>query len=198
MEEKTQMVTQYIRIKMELCDYKKDTNLKFNRKVMETLNGFDYYLNRHLLIYGVVDYEHFVRTGETKASDWVEYLYVNEDGTTWEGITDNVVSILPTYMGLTDPKGWKFDKDYLTRPLHLYFYIKIVSKDVISEQEMLNLKGYISGQLSDGWGEGFEVHDIELVKRPKKGKAKVLRLVPHFEWDENKYEVVDRVERCDY
>ena len=109
----------------------------------------------------------------------VENEYVDLTEYMDEPLASKIETILlnPTYDNL------RFD--------NIYMLTTVVAKEELSEKEIKEVKDYISGQFSDGWGEGFEQREIE-VKPGYGGKGYEIYASP-WSFDDNWY--IERIEK---
>lgn len=161
------MITKYIKVPAYVFNQESD-DIKITRKFLRDNRAFEFVLNKKLLEYSV-DEEAFMGRGAillpdqrfkllprgtVRASDWMEWAH-EDDG------LDKIVSITTVCFNIED----KDNLEKLLRKgidekqeLKIYMYIKVEAKEELSKKETHNLLDYISGQLSDGWGENFSVH----------------------------------------
>lgn len=161
------MITKYIKVPAYVYD---DINIKITRKFLRDNNGFKYILNRNLLHYSL-DEDAFMGRGvillpdqtfkvlpkgTVRTSDWMEWA--SED----DGL-DKINSITTVCFNIEDTAKEDNLEELLlkgideNRELKIYMYLKVEAKEELSEEETDKLLDYISGQLSDGWGENFSV-----------------------------------------
>ena len=163
------MITKYIKVPAYVFS-RDDDDVKITRKFLSDHRGFEYVLNRKLLEYSLDDNafmgrgilllpgqpaKHLPR-GTVRASDWVAWVH-DDDG------LDNITSITTVCFNIEDKVKEENIKDLWIkstddkRELTVYMYLKVEAKEELSEEDTHNLLDYISGQLSDGWGENFSV-----------------------------------------
>lgn len=160
------MITKYIKVPAYMFTQDCD-NIKITRKFLDNKNDFEYVLNRKLLHYSL-DEEAFMGRGyillpdervrllpkgTVRTSDWMEWVH-EDDG------LDKIISITTVCFNIEDTDNLEelllkgIDKN---KELKIYMYLKVEAKEELSKEEIHNLLDYISGQLSDGWGENFSV-----------------------------------------
>lgn len=165
------MITKYIKVPAYVftrdCD-----NIKITRKFLYDNVGFEYFLNRKLLEYSLDEDAFmgrgaillpdervkFLPRGTVRASNWMEWAH-EDDG------LDKIISITTVCFNIEDTikeednlEELLLNKDIVeNRELKIYMYLKVEAKEELSKEETHNLLDYISGQLSDGWGENFSV-----------------------------------------
>lgn len=163
------MITKYIKVPAYVFTQDCD-NIKITRKFLRNNNDFEYVLNRKLLHY-ILDEDAFMGRGyillpderikllpkgTVRTSDWMEWAH-EDDG------LDKIVSITTVCFNIEDNLTEKELEKLLlkgidkNRELKIYMYLKVEAKEELSKEETHNLLDYISGQLSDGWGENFAV-----------------------------------------
>lgn len=163
------MITKYIKVPAYVFGDNYD-DIKVTRKFLQDNQGFGYVLNRKLLEYSL-DADAFMGwrvlllpgqpakhlpKGTVRASDWVEWVH-DDDG------LDNITSITTVCFNIEDKIKEENIEDLWIkrtddkRELTIYMYLKVEAKKELSEEDTHNLLDYISGQLSDGWGENFSV-----------------------------------------
>ena len=154
------MITKYIKVPAYVFTRDRD-NIKITRNFLHNKNDFEYTLNRNLLHYSLDEDAFMGRAillpkGTVRASDWVEWAH-EDDG------LDNILSITTVCFNLEDTLKEDNLEELLlkdidkNRELKIYMYLKVEAKKELSKEETHNLLDYISGQLSDGWGENFSV-----------------------------------------
>ena len=74
-------------------------------------------------------------------------------------------------------KVYSIKPDVEMRDNHIMGVAVIKMTKPLNEEELESLKDYVSGQFSDGWGESFEQHEIQVSGRD---------IYVHF-WDCNNY-----------
>ena len=163
------MITKYIKVPAYVFTRDSD-NIKITRKFLDNKNDFEYVLNRKLLHYSL-DEEAFMGRGyillpderikllpkgTVRTSDWMEWAH-EDDG------LDKIISITTVCFNIEDNLTEKELEKLLlkgidkNRELKIYMYLKVEAKEELTKEETHNLLDYISGQLSDGWGENFSV-----------------------------------------
>lgn len=164
------MITKYIKVPAYVFS-QEDDDIKVTRKFLYDNQGFEYVLNRKLLEYSL-DADAFMGwrvlllpsqkgkhlpKGTVRASDWMEWAH-DDDG------LDNIISITTVCFNIEDKVKEENIEDLWikrtddSRELTIYMYLKVEAKEELNKKETHNLLDYISGQLSDGWGENFSVH----------------------------------------
>ena len=163
------MITKYIKVPAYVFTEDSD-DIKITRKFLRNNRCFEFVLNRKLLEYSV-DEEAFMGRGAillsdktfkllprgtVRASDWMEWAH-DDDG------LDKIISITTVCFNIEDTLSAKKLEKLLLKgideniELKIYMYLKVEVKEELSKEETHNLLDYISGQLSDGWGENFSV-----------------------------------------
>ena len=163
------MITKYIKVPAYVFTRDSD-NIKITRKFLDNKNDFEYVLNRKLLHYSL-DEDAFMGIGyillpdervrllprgTVRTSDWMEWAH-EDDG------LDKIISITTVCFNIEDNLTEKELEKLLlkgidkNRELKIYMYLKVEAKEELTKEETHNLLDYISGQLSDGWGENFSV-----------------------------------------
>lgn len=163
------MITKYVKVPAYVHEHYDD--IKITRKFLHDNQGFEYVLNRKLLEYSLDENAFMGRAicslpgqplkcfprGTVRASDWMEWAH-DDDG------LDNIISITTVCFNIEDKVKEENIEDLWIkttddkRELTIYMYLKVEAKKELSEEETYSLLDYISGQLSDGWGENFSVH----------------------------------------
>ena len=181
----------YIKVKAELTEYVKDDsiNVPVSRKdLREKYFALPYILNRHLAFHGTLNVQRFISTGEVVADDLVNYIHEDTRGFGYDPISKNITSIIPVYINFEDDE--RLTEDYLTRPLDTFLYFKIESNKPISKEDKKNLFKYLSGQISDGWGECFEGIKIDYWNK------KEYSFYIHLNYDPDTFVLTDKLYRC--
>lgn len=163
------MITKYIKVPAYVFGDNYD-DIKVTRKFLQDNEGFEYFLNRKLLEYSL-DTDAFMGwrvlllpgqkgkrlpKGTVRASDWMEWAH-DDDG------LDKITSITTVCFNIEDKAGdGNIDELWIKktddkRKLDIYMYLKVEAKEELNKEDTHNLLDYISGQLSDGWGENFSV-----------------------------------------
>lgn len=163
------MITKYIKVPAYVFTQDSD-DIKITRKFLSNKNDFEYVLNRKLLHYSL-DEDAFMGRGyillpderikllpkgTIRASDWMEWAH-EDDG------LDKIVSITTVCFNIEDTLTEKELEKLLRKGIDeniefkIFMYLKVEAKEELSKEDIHNLLDYISGQLSDGWGENFSV-----------------------------------------
>ena len=162
------MVTKYVKVKMQLLDSNGD-KVKINKEFMSNWANSEF--NKHILFYSLIP-EVYETSGVIMQEDLLTYVYPEEDK-----ISDKIKCMIPSFLFAEDPiplsKVDTNNKDQVaewfngryTREYELYLYVKVDIAEDLTEEELSNLYKYLSGQMSDGWGEGFEQREFTLTRR---------------------------------
>ena len=151
------MQTIYVKARVYLSKFNEDTQkvekLTVNHRYLDEfrkrgLGDLKQVLNNHLLNYALCR-NAFIYRQELMLEDLKEYSDLSF-----------VQSIIPIHIGLQF--DWENPNNFFDRDIPLYLYFKVVCKEKLSSSEASQLLEEMKGQLSDGWGEGFEQQDLDL------------------------------------
>lgn len=192
------MKTFYIKIPCSLYIGKEKEDL--TEEQLAWLNGGDGYLsefeshyqssaiqtmlNRLLLRYGI-QADTFEYYRKLVMDDLVEYTRGRENFPT------TIKSIMPIHFKVTDNfLSAKDLNEEKTRDVYLYVKVDI-TEDLTKEQKDI-LFNYLEGQMSDGWGEGFEQQYITgWLKVKDKYELVIVQSSPS--WNSSEYEIVNDI-----
>lgn len=176
------MVTKYIKVKAQFDIRDKSTNQPLDIKITSAqFSDLNSSLAKHLLLNGVINLHAFQWTGNLCRDDLISYYEPEQN--------DGVTSIAPYYLGVEGSGPFVKDEN---EELHPYLYIKVMSETPVECPALDNLLEYISGQLSDGWGEGFEQHSMTLYSN---FDCRYVKVYVSFDWHVETFEITDNVTR---
>ena len=166
------MITKYIKVPAIILgpedEEEGQDEVIFTREKLRRHFAFEESINEHLLLkQHVIDiqaylgksldpstnYTKLFPKGTVRAANWVDWLSRKLDKDKFP--FDKIKSIVPACVNIEDendpgdygePKRWE-------RKLKNYLYIRIDYEDELTEKDIQQLYKYMSGQLSDGWGE---------------------------------------------
>lgn len=152
------METLYIKARMYLTKYsEEDDEVKKTKITYPYLEDFrkrglgdlEYVLNDHLLNYAL----------DKKAFAYRQELIL-EDLALYSDLAF-IKSILPIHIGV-DIDYSNYDS-LMEKECPIYLYFKVLSNTpIINSIQLKQILDELSGQLSDGWGEGFEQRNLDL------------------------------------
>lgn len=152
------METIYIKARMYLTRYSEEDDEVKKTKITylyledfrkRGLGDLEYVLNDHLLNYAL-DKRAFVYRQELRLEDLAEYSDLSF-----------IKSILPIHIGIEIDYS---NREHFTEqecPIYLYFKV-LSSTSITNSIQLKQILDELSGQLSDGWGEGFEQRSLDL------------------------------------
>ena len=197
--------TKYVKVKMKLLTYNEETDdeekIVITRKKFNNLSVLGKYLTQHIL-YNTIDVDSYHYSGVLSQEDLM--WYVTEE---YDHLGPKVKSIVPMFLEIEDPipndeeHAVEWYKNFKTRELDVYLYIKVDITDDLNEEELHNLLDYCQGQMTDGWGEGFEQKDHVYSEYCKgdDGNYKKVSFRFHLSYDyPEPLQFVDKIERTGY